>query len=153
MQVGDEKIKEKSPLIKSNSGIRLIIENDRHRSLAIAKRSVSWLGDFRSCLFWVCEYGIWPSSENWHLYYRLRSSYGDLRQLIEAPGHLVMDYEKADLVTLVDLAIQFGWGGHVLPTLSKTYMYLSHDGWLHIESETERERILKDIEDLSLPYA
>ena len=29
-------------------------------------------------LVWITEWGIWGSSENWHLYYKLRQSYGDL---------------------------------------------------------------------------
>ena len=33
------------------------------------------------CLLWVSESDVWRSSENLHLYYRLRQSYGDLRQL------------------------------------------------------------------------
>jgi len=31
------------------------------------------------CLFWVTRWDVSPSSENWHLYYRLRESYGDQR--------------------------------------------------------------------------
>lgn len=38
-------------------------------------------------LLWITEWGVWPSSENLHLYYRLRQSYGDYRLLNEAPGH------------------------------------------------------------------
>src|SRR5215467_12367126 len=41
-----------------------------------------------ACLLWVTDWGIWTSSENWHLYYRLRQSYGEQRLLDEAPGHL-----------------------------------------------------------------
>ena len=26
------------------------------------------------CLLWVTQTGVWRSSENWHLYYRLRQS-------------------------------------------------------------------------------
>jgi hypothetical protein len=37
-------------------------------------------------LLWITEWGIWPSSENWHLYYKLRQTYGDYRLLQEAPG-------------------------------------------------------------------
>jgi len=40
------------------------------------------------CLLFVSAYGIWESSENWNLYYRLRRSYSDDRLIEEAPGHL-----------------------------------------------------------------
>src|SRR6266478_2392143 len=40
------------------------------------------------CLLWVTESGVWQISENWHLYYRLRQSYGDRQLIEEAPAHL-----------------------------------------------------------------
>ncbi|HLQ52393.1 MAG TPA: hypothetical protein VK129_12900, partial [Terriglobales bacterium] len=48
-------------------------------------------------LLWITEWGIWPSSENWHLYYMLRQSYSDQRLLQEAPGHLFLGHESEDL--------------------------------------------------------
>ena len=33
----------------------------------------------QTCLLWVTGFGIFPSCENQHLYYRLRQSYGDIR--------------------------------------------------------------------------
>jgi hypothetical protein len=152
LQIGEQKIQKNAPFIESDKGIQVAIENDRYRSLAIAKGVVSWLGDFGSCLFWVHEYGIWPSSENWQLYYALRTSYGDRRQLGEAPGHFLLEYEKADLVTLIDIAIRFGWGAHILPAPKWTYVYLSHDGWIHVETEIGQEKVLKDIGELSLNH-
>src|SRR5579871_2633032 len=47
----------------------------------------------KPALLWITEWGIWPSSENHHLYYRLRQSYGDNRLLQEAPGHLFLEHE------------------------------------------------------------
>lgn len=44
-------------------------------------------------LLWITEWSVWPSSENWHLYYKLRHSYGDLRLLHEGPGHLFLEHE------------------------------------------------------------
>lgn len=85
-----------------------------------------------SCLLWVVDHGIWPSSENWHLYYRVRHSYADQRLLHEAPGHLFLDYEESDLVTYLQLAIANGWDIEILPHL--TYggaavarAFVSHD--------------------------
>src|SRR6266566_2493403 len=48
-------------------------------------------------LLWITEWGIWPSSENWHLYYRLRQTYSDQGLLDEAPGHLFLEHEVEDL--------------------------------------------------------
>ena len=130
--------------------VKLFFEEDRHRSFYLAKTLVSWLGNFESCLLWINEYGIWPSSEDLHLYYRLRTSYGDGRRLREAPGHLFSGDEKADLVSCLNLAIQFGWGGHIVPKPAATRIVFSHDSWALVESETMLAAIVKEIEEMSL---
>ena len=130
--------------------IRVFVEDDRARSFAIATKLASFLDAFTTCLVWVTEYGIWPSSENRHLYYRLRSSYGDLRELRDAPGHYFHAYESPDLITLVDLMIQFGWGGHILASSSS--MYISHDGWVRVISQIEKEKIFGELESWQLTY-
>jgi|SRR5579859_7824234 len=83
----------------------------------------------RTCLLWVTDSGIFPSNENNHLYYRLRHSYGDFRLLHEAPGHLCLDYESAEVVTLIYLSILFGWDVHLIPTAGYGRAFVSHDEW------------------------
>src|SRR5262245_55521871 len=65
-------------------------------------------------LLWITEWGIWPSSENWHLYYRLRGTYGDNRLLHETPGHLFLEHESEDFASFLELAMLNGWGGYIL---------------------------------------
>ena len=84
------------------------------------------------CLLWVTQSGIWPSSENYHLYYRLRQSYGDSRLLDEAPGHFCIDYEQPEIISLVQLCILFGWDAHLIPTVGYAESFISHDEWITI---------------------
>jgi hypothetical protein len=86
----------------------------------------------QACLLWVTGYGIFPSNENQHLYYRLRQSYGDTRLLHEAPGHLYLDYERPDVVTLLHLSILFGWDVHVIPSVGYGRAFVCHDEWIDI---------------------
>jgi hypothetical protein len=69
----------------------------------LAQRIVSFAETADPALAWFTTTGVWSSRENLHLYYRLRQSYGDLRLLDEAPGHLCLGYERADLTTWVFL--------------------------------------------------
>ena len=48
----------------------------------------SHIEPFDECLLWVTAWGVWESSENLHLFYRVRESYGERRLLEDAPGHL-----------------------------------------------------------------
>jgi len=81
------------------------------------------------CLLWVTLTGVWASSENLHLYYRLRQSYGDLRHLEEAPGHLALRHEQVDVTTLLQVAMMNGWDAHLLTSHDYGRAFVSHDGY------------------------
>src|SRR5205823_4299800 len=92
------------------------------------------------CLLWILESGIWPSSENWHLYYRLRNSYAEHRLLHEAPGHLFLDFEDSDFVTYLQLAVAHGWDVEILPNLTygapaTSRVFVSHDEFVVIRHD------------------
>lgn len=86
-------------------------------------------------LLWVTEWGIWDSSENGHLYYRLRQSYGDHRLLWEAPGHLFLGYEAEDLTSFLQVAMLNGWGGYVLAQANYVNAFFSHDEYVDFFAE------------------
>jgi hypothetical protein len=79
-------------------------------------------------LLWITERGNWH--ENWHLYYKLRQSYNDNRLLLEAPGHLLLDYETEDLASLLQLAMLNGWGGYILTEADYVNAFFSHDEYI-----------------------
>jgi hypothetical protein len=92
----------------------------------------------QNCLVWVTGHGIFPSCENQHLYYRLRQSYGEMRLLAEAPGHLCLDYERPEVVTLLHLGMLFGWDLHLIPTAGYGGVFVSHDEWAEISFADQR---------------
>lgn len=81
-------------------------------------------------LLWLTEWGIWPTSENWHLYYRLRQSYGNHRLLHEAPGHLFLEHETEDFATFLQLTMLSGWGGYLLTQENAVNAFISHDEFI-----------------------
>ena len=94
------------------------------------------------CLLWVTAFGIFPSNENLHLYYRLRQSYGDSRLLREAPGHLFLQHEGADLASFLQLGIVNGWDMHVFPELQyggadTARAMICHDEWIALHHRQE----------------
>lgn len=88
-------------------------------------------------LLWITEWGIWPSSENWHLYYKLRHCYGDQRLLEEAPGHLFLKHESEDLASFLQLAILNGWGGYLLAEADYVNVFFSHDEYFDFFAEID----------------
>ncbi len=140
------------PDFTPSHSIRVSLEGDRHRSFYLAKQFASLLGKYESCLLWVIEFGIWPSSENRHLYQRLRASYGDARGLKDAPGHWFSGEEAEDLATFVDLALQFGWGIHLLSIPPSVHVFVSHDGWARIMSMNRDPQIAPAVEAWGVRY-
>jgi hypothetical protein len=76
----------------------------------------------------VREHGIWPSSENLHLYYTWRRSHADLRWLEDAPGHLFLKHEQNDCETLIQLGLLFGWGLACGSSDFGRAFHVDHDG-------------------------
>ena len=149
----EEEFEGEGPFHKTcSTSIRLLIDQPSVSSIVLARHLVSWLEPFQSNLLWVTEYGIWPSSENNHLYYRLRQSYGDFRELHEAPGHEFNGEESADLTSFIDLTIQFGWGAHLLSSPTAAYIFISHDEWILVQSDSEKTRIIRDLESLACRF-
>lgn len=99
----------------------------------------------RSCLLWVTESEIWNSGVNWHLYYRLRQSYGDRRLLDEAPGHLFLDYEAPDFVTFLQFAILAGFDAHIIndPT-GYSRAFLSHDEFVEFAADDNNAQLVQE---------
>jgi len=103
-----------------------------------------------SCLLWVTDWGIWGSSENWHLYYRLRQSYGDVRLLHEAPAHLFLNYEGPDLITFLEVGILSGWDMHLIPTVGYSRAFVSHDEFVEFSADEHNPAL---VEEFAKPLA
>jgi hypothetical protein len=67
-----------------------------------------------------------------HLFYRFRSSYGELREINVVPGHFFCEYEFADLRSYVAIVLQHGWGAHLLQSANFPSLFISHDGWIKL---------------------
>jgi hypothetical protein len=104
------------------------------------------LQDFDNCLLWVTQWGVWPSSENQHLFYRLREAYSERRLLPDAPAHLFLGYERADLTTFIELAPLFGWDFYLLPNTAQARAFVSHDEFL--EFRTDDDDIAKTVREV-----
>jgi hypothetical protein len=88
-------------------------------------------------LLWITDWGTWPSSENWHLYYKLRQSYGDQRLLEEAPGHLFLGYETEDLASFLQLAMLNGWDGYLFTEANYVNLRFGHEEYLYFYADEE----------------
>lgn len=102
-----------------------------------------WLADQLTCrdetLLWITEWKVWPSSENWYLYYTLRRLAGDRGFLHEAPGHLFQAFELEELTTILQVSILNGWGGYFMAAGGNINAFFSHDGYIDFYASNAEE--------------
>lgn len=95
----------------------------------------------------VTEFGVWPSSEDWNVYYTLRSSAGDRRQIQDAPGHLFNTHEQAWFFSYLTFAVRSGWGCLVAGNSDHLRFSFNHDGEALIVADDKSELIQQQLED------
>jgi hypothetical protein len=63
------------------------------------------------------------------LFTRLREALNESRPLLEAPGQLVKADDFDDALSVLVLALLFGWDCHVFSAAPGAVFFCSHDGW------------------------
>ena len=121
---------------KSLLAERFNFPSEGYRFFPIAKAIAQSITYRQATLLWVTEWGVWPSSENWQLYYKLRQSYSDFRLLQDVPGHLFLEYESEDFSTFLQVAMLSGWGGYVLTAANYVNAFFSHDEYIEFFTTT-----------------
>lgn len=120
------------------------IMTKENRAYATAHWIASTLTFRESVLVWITEWAIWPSSENWHIYYAMRQLHGDYRELHEAPGHLFLPFEMESLASFLQIALLNGWGGYILTSADYANMFFSHDEYINFYPSNDN--MLADIQ-------
>lgn len=87
-----------------------------------------WVTEPATCLVWVFEQGIWPSSENLSLYYCWRRALGVHSPLDDARGHVFLPFERDQMVSLVQMSVIFGWGIACVSGDGNAAFTIDHDG-------------------------
>lgn len=143
-----------SAIEASPSYLSIHLPAESGRLLFLARYFAREIALRQPSLLHVTNCDIWPSSNNWHLYYRLRQSYGDQLLIHEAPGHLFLDYESEDLATFLHIAMLYGWDAKLTSVLPYFAAELSHDGFLEIFCDKQNsgsfEQFRKMAEDAKL---
>ena len=100
---------------------------------------ISWYLVHREpVLLWVTCWDVW-GSENWHLYYTLRRNHADRRLLEDAPGHLFVGYERADIASFIQLTMLHGWDAYYLQHADYVSARFSNDEFVTFYSRAREQ--------------
>jgi hypothetical protein len=144
-----ERQRQKPDLVPALHAERIEYPSQPYRVFFVANWVALNLTSGMPTLLFVTEWDIWPSSENWHLYYKLRQSYGDNRLLQDAPGHLFLEHEAEDLASFLQLSMLNGWGGYILTEANYVNAFFSHDEYIDFFAENSAN--LGDIRKVLVP--
>ncbi len=102
------------------------LPRDSGRRTAIARALAGAIKD-RPGLLWITGWGVWPSSENMHLFDLVRASFGEFRQVHEAGGHLYESGDEEILECLLDCVLYFSWDAWLIDDVARSAVGMSHD--------------------------
>lgn len=125
------------------------IPGDAGRKMALAKLLRSYLNWDAGVLLWVTDWGIWPSSENWLIFERLRAGSGETRSLLEAPAHLFSAQDQEEGEAVLAVGLYFMWDMTVVAAGEPVVVQFDHHETLRLlgSSTTAPADLAKAIAD------
>lgn len=103
------------------------IPSDAGARVSLVSRSMEGFREEPELLVWFKDWSVWPSGERMHIFERLRKSYGEVRQLGEAPASVFESAEIEDAISFVTVAVLFLWNCYVLTPRGAKLLFFSHD--------------------------
>jgi hypothetical protein len=100
------------------------------QTFALARMLVEWVraSAWVKVAVFVSAAEIWDGSEDLRLASLLRQAHSVFDPLTETPFHVFEDFEAADSMSLVHLAIVSGWEASILAASSGRWVELIRDG-------------------------
>ncbi|HWE20464.1 MAG TPA: hypothetical protein VG758_25365 [Hyphomicrobiaceae bacterium] len=112
---------------ESDADVKFRIPCDAQNRVSLVKQAMEAFADEPSYLVWFNDWSVWPSGQRNHVFYRFRSSYGETRRLIDAPGQVFDRTEIEDATSFVTIAVLFLWDCYVVAPGRRKLLFFSHD--------------------------
>ena len=88
-----------------------------------------------SHLLWLRDWDIWGADSEAigsKSLSCLRSTFGELRPLLGASGHVFIASERVAFQTFLVQPLFFEWDAYIVPSSGEYILELSHDGWMRV---------------------
>jgi hypothetical protein len=116
--------------ITSEAGtVTVAIPPEHSRILFFARQLFAASAPQREYLVMPTLWGVWPSSENWHLYRTLRAKYGATDMLKDRPCHCFTASESETAADFLYLFLLFSWDFYAFAYRKEDVLFVSHDGF------------------------
>jgi hypothetical protein len=108
--------------------VEFVLPSDAEEKVRLARFLFSLIEPSPEVLLWVDESDVGSVGRHLPLFTRLRESLGEWRPLFDFPGHLASVSETNDAISVLTVALLFGWDCHVLTASGHEAFYVSHNG-------------------------
>lgn len=112
------------------------IPQESSRQVSLARVLTNMLLDRGRVVLWVRAWGLRGDTEHMDLFERYRLSFGEARTLQDAPVHICED-DHATLMSLLCIALFFGWDFELFCWDGKVVVSASHDDWVQCRVNAE----------------
>lgn len=113
---------------------RLKMNTDVSALIALARNAVELTG-FHGGLIWIHEWGVRPHDMN--LFVAIRNQLGETRDIFDAPGHLFLESETPESVSIFTLCLAFLWDVVFVNSSGTAVLAFSHDEVCEVVADTE----------------
>lgn len=135
--------------IAVQEGVHFSVPDEHSRIMPFTRLILESVAPKGELLVMPTEWGIWPSSDNWHLYNTLRKSCGGDGSLKEGPCHCFAPSEQDLALDYIYLFLLFSWGFYIFADRKDDLLFVSHDGvgcYRTLERESFVRAKLQDFE-------
>lgn len=97
------------------------------------------------------EWAVWPSSQHMPLFTRFRQALGEVRPLVESPGHMVTASEEEDAISIIATSLLFIWDCYGISSSGQDVFHISHDEYCVFGSrdQTVTERVTNQVAEMN----
>ena len=107
---------------------------DSGAKISLARFLYSLVPPDQDTLLLLADWAVWPSSQHMPLFTRFRQALGEVRTLIDSPGHLVSVADSDDAISVIATALLFFWDCYGISSSGRDAFFISHDEYYFFAS-------------------
>jgi hypothetical protein len=126
------------------------IPHDSGAKTSIARELAGLLLRDSEIFLYISGWMIWPSAQNFDLFYGYRRSLGEERKLIDAQIHLFAPGEELTFTSILAMSLYFVWDVQIFDALGSILATFSHDEWM--EFRLQDAALVRRVADWALAF-
>jgi len=104
---------------------------------ALSRSLIEWFGDYDEVLFWVTDWPLYKADEM-ELFLSIRKGQAENRDLIQAPGCIIVKKDEEKIKGYIFLMMAFLWDSYLIAS-DNTAIFTSHEEYMDMISQDKHK--------------